>query len=52
MENTELDIKIKDDPSKATYLKRKLIEFLKVPDATEETIEIVGVDYAIACSSS
>jgi hypothetical protein len=45
MENTELDIKIKDDPSKATYLKRKLLEF-QVPDATEETIQIVGVDYA------
>jgi YVTN family beta-propeller protein len=51
MENTELDIKVKDDPSKVIDVKRKVLEFLKVPDATEETIEIVGVDYAIACSS-
>jgi YVTN family beta-propeller protein len=51
MENTELDIKIKDDPSKATDVKRKVLEFLQVPDVTEETIQIVGVDYAITCSS-
>jgi len=51
MENTELDIKIKDNTSQVTDVKRNVLDFLKVPDATEDTIQIVGVDYAIACSS-
>ncbi len=50
--NTELDIKVLDDPLKVAVVKQKALDFLRVPIATKAAIKIVDVDYAIICGTS
>ncbi|MFL6319046.1 MAG: YncE family protein [Nitrososphaeraceae archaeon] len=49
--NTELDIKVQDDPNKVADIKQKVFDFLKVPYASRYGIEIIDVNYAIVCAS-
>jgi hypothetical protein len=49
--NTELDVKIMDDPNTVANIKQKLLEFLKVPNFSLESINILDVEYSIVCSS-
>jgi hypothetical protein len=57
--NTELDIKVRDDPTKVTDIKGKVLSFLHVPTApvSNETIawrnaiQILNVGYAIICAA-
>jgi hypothetical protein len=58
--NTELDIKVRDDPTKVADIKQKVLNFLHVPTApasnetiaSRNAIQILNVNYAIICSSS
>jgi hypothetical protein len=50
--NTELDIRIKDDPKNVTDLKQKVLDFINSPNATRDDISIMDVDYAAICASS
>jgi hypothetical protein len=49
--NTELDIKVLDDPHKVADIKQKVIDFLNVPNAPKKAIQILDVEYAIICAS-
>ena len=49
---TELDIKVLDDPLKVADIKQKVLDFLKVPNAPRNAIQILDVNYAIICGSS
>lgn len=49
--NTELDIKVLDDPTKIADLKQKVFNFLRVPNETRSAIDIIDVRYAIICVS-
>jgi hypothetical protein len=49
--NTELDIKILDDPHKVADIKQKVLDFLNVPNAPKKAIQILDVEYAIICAS-
>jgi YVTN family beta-propeller protein len=49
--NTELDIKVLNDTSKAVDIKQKVLEFLKVPNEPKDTIQILGISYDIICAS-
>jgi hypothetical protein len=48
--NTELDIKVLDDPLKVADLKQKVLTFLNVPDEPRDSIQILEVRYAIICA--
>lgn len=50
--NSELDIKVLDDPLTVADLKKKVLDFLKVPDneRSRNAISIHSVEYAIACA--
>jgi hypothetical protein len=50
--NTELDIKVLDDPHKVSDVKQKVLDFLKIPTAPKAALRIVGVDYAIICTTT
>jgi hypothetical protein len=50
--NTELDIKVLDDPTKIADLKQKVFNFLRVTNETRSSIDILDVDYSIICSTS
>jgi hypothetical protein len=50
--NTELDIKIKDDPKNVTDIKQKVLDFLGSPNGTRNAITISDVEYAAICASS
>jgi YVTN family beta-propeller protein len=50
--NTELDIRIRDDPKNVTDLKQKVLDFINSPNATRDDISIMDVDYAAICASS
>ena len=50
--NTELDIKVLDDPHKVSDIKQKVLDFLKIPGTPKAALRIVGVDYAIICTAS
>jgi len=50
--NTELDIKVLDDPRKVVDVKQEVLDYLGMPNATKDAITIVDVDYAIICASS
>jgi hypothetical protein len=47
--NTELDIKVIDDPNKVADIKQKVLDFLHVANASKNDINITNVDYAIIC---
>ena len=49
--NTELDIKVLDDPLKVADLKQKVLSFLKVPTEPRTSIQILDVRYAIICAT-
>jgi hypothetical protein len=48
--NTELDIKVQDDPHKVADIKQKVIDFLKLPSSDKRAIKILNVNYAIICA--
>jgi|SRR5688572_5613190 len=50
--NSELDIKVLDDPLTVADLKKKVLDFLKVEDneRSRNAISIHSVEYAIACA--
>jgi von Willebrand factor type A domain len=50
--NSELDIKLLDDPLTVADIKKKVLDFLKAPDNEQvrNAISIHGVEYAIVCS--
>jgi hypothetical protein len=48
--NTELDIKVLDDPKKVADLKQKVLNFLGDPNGNKSSIKIVDVEYAIICA--
>lgn len=50
--DTELDIRVQDEPSAVTDIKSKVLDFLGVPNATRNSTTIVDVDYAIICALS
>ena len=50
--NTELDIKVLDDPHKVSDVKQKVLDFLKIPTVPKAPLRIVGVDYAIICTTT
>ena len=47
--NTELDIKVLDNPYKVADIKQKVIEFLNAPNDYKNSIKVLAVDYAIIC---
>jgi len=47
--NSELDIKVLDDPTKVADLKKNVLNFLKVPNEPRSSIEILQVKYAMIC---
>jgi hypothetical protein len=49
--DTELDIKVLDNPTKVADLKQKVFNFLKVTNESRSSIEIIDVRYAIICVS-
>jgi len=48
--NTELDIKVQDDPHKVADIKQKVIDFFKLPSSDKRAIKILSVNYAIICA--
>jgi hypothetical protein len=48
--NTELDIKVLDDPHKVADIKQKVIDFLKLTSSDRNAIKIVDINYAIICA--
>jgi len=49
--NTELDIKVLDNPKEVADLKQKVLNFLGVPDGSKFALRIIDVDYAIICTT-
>ena len=47
--NSELDIKVLDDPTKVADLKKNVLNFLKVPNEPRSSIEILQIRYALIC---
>jgi YVTN family beta-propeller protein len=50
--NTELDIKVPDNPKKVADLKQKILDFLRIPNENKSSLKIIDVDYAIICGKS
>lgn len=50
--NTELDIKVLDDPHRVADIKQKVLNFLHAPQFPRNSIQILGVDYSIICSAA
>jgi hypothetical protein len=50
--NTELDIKVLDDPHRVVDLKEKVLNILLVLNAPKSAIKIIDVEYAIICGTS
>ena len=48
--NSELDIKVLDDPHKVADIKQKVLTFLNVPTELRSSIQIVNVEYSIICN--
>ncbi|MFI5423791.1 MAG: hypothetical protein ACHQXG_03275 [Nitrososphaerales archaeon] len=49
--NTELDIKVLDDPHTVADIKHKVLDFLNQSNASPKAIQIMQVEYAIICAS-
>jgi hypothetical protein len=50
--DTELDIKVLDNPTKVADLKQKVFNFLKATNESKSSIDIRDVDYSIVCSTT
>jgi hypothetical protein len=50
--NSELDIKVLDDPHKLDDIKQKILDFLNVPNEPRSSIQIMNVEYSIICNTS
>src|SRR5215467_2119106 len=50
--NSELDIKVLDDPHKVADIKQKILDFLNVPNEPRSSIQIFNVEYSIICNTS
>jgi len=50
--NTELDIKILDNPHKVADVKQIVLNFLNVPTYPKSSIRILNEDYAVICAAS
>jgi hypothetical protein len=48
--NSELDIKVLDDPHKVADIKQRVLTFLNVPTELRSSIQIVNVEYSIICN--
>ena len=48
--NPQLDIKVQDDPNNVSDVKQKVLDFLKVPYAPKDAIQIMNVNYSIICA--
>jgi hypothetical protein len=48
--DSELDIKVLDDPLKVADIKQKVLTFMNVPDEPRDSIQILFVDYAMICA--
>lgn len=50
--NTELDIKVLDNPKEVADLKKKILDFLGLPvnPETRKAIKILDVDFAVVCT--
>ena len=49
--DTELDIKVLDNPRQVADIKQKVLNFLGTPNVNKSSIKIVDVDYAIVCAA-
>ncbi len=49
--NSELDIKVLDDPHKVADIKQKVLDFLNVPNEPRSSIQIFNVEYSIICNT-
>ena len=49
--NSELGIKVLDDPHKVADIKQKVLTFLEVTNEPRSSIQIVNVEYSIICNS-
>ncbi|MGA9845118.1 MAG: hypothetical protein WBQ25_22665 [Nitrososphaeraceae archaeon] len=47
---TELGIKVLDDPHKVADIKQKVLDFLNVPTEPRDSIHILEVGYAVICA--
>lgn len=50
--NTELDIKVLDDPKKVADIKQKVLDFLGLRNVPRNIIQILDVDYSIICAAT
>jgi hypothetical protein len=50
--NSELDIKVLDDPHKVADINQNVLTFLQVPIEPRSSIQIVNVVYSIICNTS
>ena len=50
--NTELDIKVLDNPKEVADLKQKVLNFLGVPNENKTSLRIIDVEYAIICTTN
>lgn len=50
--NTELDIKVLDNPQEVADLKQKVLNFLGLPNENKTSLRIIDVEYAIVCTAS
>ena len=48
--NTELDIKVLDNPKEVADLKQKVLDFIGVPNGNKSSLKIIDVEYAIICT--
>ena len=49
--NTELDIKVLDNPKEVADLKQKVLNSLRVPNENKTSLRIIDVEYAIICAT-
>jgi hypothetical protein len=49
--NTELDIKVLDNPKQVADLKQKVLNFLGNPSENKTSLKIIDVEYAIVCAA-
>jgi YVTN family beta-propeller protein len=49
--NTELDIKVQDDPQVVADIKQKVLGFLALPGSLNQTINVLDVEYSTICAS-
>lgn len=50
--NTELDVKVPDNPREVADLKQKVLNFLGFPNENRASLRIIDVEYAVVCTAS